>query len=726
MLSSATLCAWLVQPALSQAQTSPAAAPTGAVETVVVTAEKRSEQLKDVPQSISVLNQRYLDQIGADSLETFANTVPGLQMQTFAPGQTRITIRGISPDEQTGVTAVSYYLDEVPIAAPDQRSQPEVWLYDISQVEVLRGPQGTLWGEGAMGGTIHIITNKPDTSDFEASMLANLYTIDQGGQGYKLDAMLNIPIIKDMLAVRVVFENRFDAGWITDRIESIPNPLAAPPARYVTAAVDQNANNATANSLRAQVRFTPTSRLTIDGEFIDNGINSHTSSIGDLNAYNNIDLGLRPSTDVDHLYNATVMYAFDDFTVTSASTYSDRTTFRSVYQEPYLLGPAYAQYLTTFFEKEFNFEKGFTEEVRAVSDNQQPFRWTAGFFYQNALDGGPTIATGDIPAFGIPNYPIFDLDTKSTYNTYAFFGQAEYDILSNLTAILGGRWFNEGLGNSSPHLHSSTDGFTPLATLRYRFSDDWMAYATFSEGYRSGGFNPYAGPETYAPDKTKNYELGSKYVTPDNRLSLQGDVYYIDWSNMQYTQLSPGGFFTYVGNASKASSRGLEFTGEYHWDYGLWGQLNADWTDAHLDSAVPLTQGFLNGIASAGTSLPAVPPYKVSATAGYDTTVMDDYVLELTGVIDFVGSQHTKLEEGAIYVDPFGNQHVIGTYLQPYSSGNIRAELSKDSYSIAFYINNVWNNTNAIADDNFLVINSGQPVYYLQPRTFGVELAAHF
>jgi iron complex outermembrane receptor protein len=717
LLATTALCIAVMQ--------APSASAAPAIETVVVTAEKRAENLKDVPQSISVLNQKYINRIGADSLETFANTVPGLQMQTFAPGQTRITMRGISPDEQTGVTAVSYYLDEFPIAAGDQRSQPEVWLYDISQVEVLRGPQGTLWGGGAMGGMIRIVTNKPDTTQFEASALANVYSIDKGGNGYKADAMINAPIIDDMLAVRVVVENRFNAGWITDTINAIPDifGVVPPPARYVPTQVLDNANSSHDTSVRAQVRFTPTNRLTIDGEFINDNIQAQTSSIGDVNAYTHLDLGLRPSRESSDLYNLTVNYAFDDFTVTSASSYSQRRTFRSLFQEPILVG---SPFVTKFFETQTGYAKNFSEEVRVVSASDQPFRWTAGFFYLNSQTGGPTVATIDAPLFGLTDFTLFAFNSTSSYNTYAFFGRAEYDFTPNLTAIVGARFFHEGqtLG-PPPGPHRDTSSWTPLVTLRDKFNDNWMAYATFSEGYRSGGFNAFAGPATYAPDKTKNYEIGAKYSSPDNRASLTADVFYIDWSDMQYTQLDAGGFFTFVGNASKASSRGVEFTGEYHWDNGFWGQLNADWTDAHLDAAVPLTIGFIGGTADAGTVLPAVPPYKFAVTAGYDTSIFGDYTLELTGVVSFVGAQQTKLEEGAIFEDPvFHNHYVIGTRLSPYSSGNLRATISKDNYSVALYVNNFWNDRSPIADDNFITI-TGQPLYYLQPRTFGLELQAH-
>lgn len=486
LLATSALCAGLLQIVPALAQTAPAT-PAGAIETVIVTAEKRSEKLKNVPESITALSGQEINRIGADSLETFANNVPGLQMQTFGPGQTRITIRGISPDEQTGVTAVSYYIDEIPITAAAQRSQPEVWLYDIDRIEVLRGPQGTLYGEGAMGGTIRILTNKPDTSDFEASALANVYSIDHGDVGYKADAMINVPIIKDMLALRVVVENRYNAGWITDTIESIPDPTQSPPNRYVTSAVDKDANHSRDSSVRAALRFTPTSKLTVDATYLTNAINSNTTNIGDVNAYNNVDLGLRPTKDVSELGNLTATYDFDDFNVTSASSYTSRRTASSLFQEPILLG---SNALSTFQELSPEHTETFTQEVRAVSDNSSPFRWTLGAYYRNGFDSSVTSATGFVPSAGI-TVPIFGFNSSENYNTYAGFGQAEYDFFDTWTGIVGARWFSESQSlGPAPVIHRTTNGWTPLVTLRDKIDDDWMAYATFSEGYRPGGIQP--------------------------------------------------------------------------------------------------------------------------------------------------------------------------------------------------------------------------------------------
>lgn len=205
-------------PASAEGAAPEAAAETGAsesgVEKVVVTATKRPTALQEVPEAITAVDAGFLQSINASSLEEFASFVPSVDFQFFAPGQTRVTVRGISPDEQTGVSTVSYYIDEIAITSSEQRSQPDSHLYDIDRVEFLRGPQGTLYGEGAMGGTIRVITNKPDTHEYSASVRTSLGFIEDGEAEYSADGMVNIPIIEDTLGFRVVLHDRKDGGWI--------------------------------------------------------------------------------------------------------------------------------------------------------------------------------------------------------------------------------------------------------------------------------------------------------------------------------------------------------------------------------------------------------------------------------------------------------------------------------------------------------------------------------
>lgn len=712
LMSSAGLLA--VLPCAARAQ---GTSPDATVDTVIVTATKRSENLKDVPQAISVFGARRLDEIKADSLESLAGYIPGLEMQTFSPGRTRITIRGVSPDEQTGVTTISYYLDEIPLTAADQRSQPTVRFYDIDQVDVLRGPQGTLYGEGAMGGTIRIVTNKPDTTGFAASVKLDGYAIDKGSAGYVADGMANVPLIKDKLAARVVVERRRNAGWIDQTFESIPDPTVGPPARYVTTGHEKDVNYSDETLVRSALRFTPTEHFTADLTYIYNDLDVHSASMASLNPYQQRDFALRPSTGRSNLWNLTLRYDFGGFAVTSTSSETERDTWRRDPYDPIVFGTTAASKLnfTSFLKA-----KVFTQEVRAVSSSDRRLRWTIGGYYRDTTEDSGGTYDAYVPALG-SNVVFYSYTDQAKSKAAAVFGEAEFDLTKHLTLIGGLRWFQEE--QTSGALSRKPNGVTPKATLRYRFSKDLMAYATYSEGYRSGGFNFNAGPKEYAPDKTKNYEIGVKFDSADRRLSISGDIYLIDWNNMQFIQLDSGGFFTYIGNANKASSRGAEVEINYHVTDKLWTEVSGNVTSAHLDSNV---HGNLTPTIASGTELPAVPTYKLNAIVGYDTPVLGDYNLRLTAGVSLVGPQHSKLEQNGVYTDPlFGGVYVIGSRIPASASGRLRAELSRSNWTVAVYANNIWNDHTPIGNDNFLP-SLGQPLYYLQPRTVGMELSARF
>nr|WP_321442458.1 TonB-dependent receptor [uncultured Hyphomonas sp.] len=686
------------------------------LDVVYVTSTKRTEILQDVPQSISLLDEEYLSRLSSDSLADYADFVPGLELQTFAPGRSRITMRGISPDEQTGLTTVSFYLDEIPMTAAGQTAQPEVQLYDIERVELLRGPQGTLYGEGAMGGTIRIITAKPDTEEAGGSFKLSTQTIDGGESGYSLAGMINLPLVKDKLAARIVAETRENPGWIDQRNLTIPDPSLAPPSRYVIASEEEDVNSSTNSWVRAALRYTPTDNLTIDLTYLHDKLDVNSSNQANIDFDTNQNLGLTPSENESDLWNLTGSYDFDGFTLTSASSYTTRDTITKTPQEPVLLGTTD---LSTYETVSADETTSFTQEVRAVSNGEGPFRWAVGAYYRNGSYKNDIAATGYVPAL-MSEIPIFSITNSSDFRTHAVFGEVEYDLTDILTVVAGARWFEEK-EEAPGGLERKSDDITPRVTLKVEPSDSFMAYATYSEGYRSGGFNPNAGPTQYEPDTTQNYEIGAKYTR--GGLSASGAVYYIDWSDMQFIQLDSGGFFTFVGNASAASSTGAEFDLVYDFDNGIWARIGGNVTDAKLESDV---FGNFTGVIPAGRALPAVPEYKLGLSGGYDTTLQSGYTVGVSGGISFVGPQESKLEEGGTYTEPlFGSSYTIGSSIDSYASGRIRAQLGKDNWTAAVYINNIFNEEAAIGNDNYLP-TFGQPLYYLQPRTFGVELSSRF
>ncbi|WP_299329544.1 TonB-dependent receptor [Parasphingopyxis sp.] len=685
---------------------------------IIVTASRRDETLAEIPQAISVLGDNVLEDVNVDDLSGFAAYVPGLETQAFSPGRNRITIRGISPDEQTGVTTISYYLDEIPLTAAGQRSQTTVRLYDIERIEVLRGPQGTLYGEGAMGGTIRIITNKPDTNDFEASMLADGHFVDGGEFGWILNGMVNVPIAQDVFAARVVVQTRETPGWIDNELLTITNSFLPPPDRYSTDRTIEDANSSTNTSVRAALRFTPVSDLTIDLTYIYDELDVDTSNIANIDQRNHRDLGLRPSTSDTELFNITINYDFEAFSVTSATSFTDRDTTQRDPQEPFLLG---SPLVTSNFIDQQSMSESLTQELRIVSSPENRFRWTIGGYYRDGKVQESFVSTGFVPLLG-GTTEFFSFANRSDFETFALFGEAEFDITDALTVIAGGRWFHEReeLNNTSAR---NASGFTPRFTIRFFPTEEFMTYATYSEGYRSGGFNAFAGPPTFAPDTTENFEIGGRYTSADGSLSIGGAIYHIQWDDMQFIQLDAGGFFTFVGNANEASSTGIELEVDYRSDSGFWVRAGGNYTDAQLESDV---FGGLTGVIPEGRELPAVPSLRLSAIVGYDFDISSDLTLGLSAGVTYTDDQESKLEEGGVATDPlFGNMFVIGSSIPSYATGTLRAELRNDTWSAALYVNNIWNEDAVIANDNFLP-TFGQPLYYLQPRTVGMQLGLRF
>ncbi|HEY0342525.1 MAG TPA: TonB-dependent receptor, partial [Steroidobacteraceae bacterium] len=216
----------------------------GALEEVTVTAQKRTQNIQDVPMSISALDGAALDAIGAKNFEDFAREIPGLAFANLGPGQNRFTIRGVSTF--SGTSVVGIYLDDSPIASTINYSQPSLALYDVERVEVLKGPQGTLYGEGSLGGTLRYITADPDPTKFAAKSEATVSNTEKGGTNYDIEAAVNLPLIDNELAVRLVALHQYDSGYI-DNI-----PLH-----------DNNFNDVTTDAFRAKVLWKATDALSI-------------------------------------------------------------------------------------------------------------------------------------------------------------------------------------------------------------------------------------------------------------------------------------------------------------------------------------------------------------------------------------------------------------------------------------------------------------------------------
>lgn len=703
------------------AQVDPAATPAPEADSVtreriVVTATKRTQDLQDVPQAVTVIDEGFLKSINAASLEQFAAYVPSLDFQFFAPGQTRFTIRGVSPDEQTGDTTTSFYLDEIPLTSTEQRSQPDAHIYDIERVEILRGPQGTLYGEGAMGGTIRVITRKPDASEAVGSARASMGVVTDGDVDYSMDAMVNLPIVDDELALRVVGHTRQTGGWI-DLYQADPLTGANLGLR------EEDANESRAYNVRAAARWEPGDNFTLDATYIHNLLkvqNTNLANSGD----NHVWFDETPRNDKYDLWNATATWDLEPFTIVASSSFTDRESDRRDPEVGPLLG------FTTSTVLAFNDIQSFAQEVRLVSADEGPFRWTIGGYYRDTSSHiiGDRETTPVIPG------GVLTFDSYSDYNNKAIFGEVEYDLTDRLTILGGARAFWEeedthsidsGLFIGPTPVFSSQsredDDVNLKATISYDVSDETMVYATYAEGFRSGGFNADAlGVGNYRPDKTGNYEVGVKYASDDGMLTVNAAAFYIDWKDLQFIQQVPLSIFTFVGNANEASSKGVELEVLWRPVEEAWISVGGNYTDAQLEADAKANL-LPSGIIPAGTKLPGVPEYKISLAAGYDIPLWSDVLLSLSGGVNFVDDSFSKLEQGGSFTIPGFGTFTIGSVLPAYETANLRAQIGTERLSAALYVNNVFNERAKLGDDNFGFL-FGPNYYWNEPRVIGVEV----
>jgi iron complex outermembrane receptor protein len=745
-LCSAALGALAMAPAFADAHAQEAVAGKGdgaGFEEIVVTAGRREEKLMSVPQSISALTDARLAELGADNFSDYARFVPGLDFVEFAPGQTRITLRGVSAE--VGASTVSYYIDEISITSGDQSAQPDFKMFDIERVEVLRGPQGTLYGEGSMGGTIKVITRKPDATEFAGAIDMTAGTIRTGGEEYAVSGMLNVPIVTDKLAVRAVGMYRNSDGWIDN---------------VLPGSEQKDTNSSEIYGVRVAVRFTPTENLTFTGTSIFNRLRTDNNNVVNRGA----DIAtpaLSPRDDDYDLYGLTVDYEFPGVTLTSATSYSKRDTairltdsvaaldyFNSVFGP--ITGGAYTITGSLVFLADQG--KSFTQEVRLVSDNDSRFSWTVGGFYRDAkgtssvyrvttpdFTFGPGNLLGATPGDVVPG-GIYTSATRVKTEDIAIFGEATYRLTDAIEVTGGLRWFQEKqnfVGATSGALvfdpgtgsfvqpdvldNNKIDDMTPKATISYTPNQNALIFFTAARGYRAGGVNLLAdilpaAQNRYKNDATMNYELGGKFTFADGRITLTGAVYYIDWSDLQVTDFDATLGIGYISNAGSAHSMGAELELLAKPTDRLTLSLSGNITEAELDSDVPGANFAVDGsVIEKGTRLPDIPRYKFGATAQYVYPLSSTLNLVLHGDASFVGNSYSRLEAGVNEALGLGNSK------QPaYAIGNLRAGIEAERWSATLFINNVWDEFAALGDDNFGGFHRNQP------RTLGINLKYDF
>jgi len=590
-LNSRTVKLYAVAPSLAQRPavlSTPHVSPQfSALEEVVVTATKREEFLRDVPVSATVLSGAVMNQAGVTNIADIAAMTPGVEYDFNAQWGggvlTNLAIRGI--DSKVGASTTGIYINDVPIQARNGNfGNPYPVTFDLARVEVLRGPQGTLFGAGAEGGSIRFIPNEPSTTTFSSLSRVEFGSTQYGGSSYEAGAAAGGPLVDGRVGARVTAWYRDDAGYI-DRVD----PFTLSP-------VDRNSNEARSEAFRLSFAIEPNDALRITPLLAYQSMRiADTSSFYEYlsdpaaGVLRNGKLLSQPIENRFTLATTTLEYRFADALLTAASSYLDRTTSATIdttneagavfyggFGNP--LGSAYpASYADAVPTLTSLRQIVLSQEVRLMSsDRNAPVRWAAGLFFSRARQD----ERQDTYPIATPLNPGVYSNEDYTDTLTSGFGNLEVPISHGLRTRLGLRVddarseFSQYAGGfaavgAPPFSHAVTDErpITPQFDVEYESADHNLAYANVAKGFRVGGINTAlpiqcgerAVPSSYASDSVWSYEIGTKRRSFGDRLQLAVSAFYLRWNNIQEHEVPECGF-GYVANAGDATGKGFDLS----------------------------------------------------------------------------------------------------------------------------------------------------------------------
>jgi iron complex outermembrane receptor protein len=752
-------------------------------KTVIVTATKRNETIQDVPFSINAQTAEDIARSGAGNLEDVARSVAGLSIQNLGPGQSQVAVRGVSAGQivrdQPGVKEqVGVYLDESVISL--SLFTPDIDLYDLNRIETLRGPQGTLFGSGSVGGTVRYITNQPEIGKQEGSLEANVNTISDGGTGGHIKGMVNLPLGETM-ALRAVGYHTEYGGWID--------------AIGPSGGEDVNSGNRTGGRLALTIQ--PNESLTITPRIIyqeigADGFNraeafnwlSGTTTLPDDSQYLLLDEEFSDETMIADL---TASLDLGPVTLTSVTSYIDRDILVS--RDATALSSSVSSdlgYPPSSFTLPSNLRdttayESTTQELRLSSNTDGPFQWLAGVFYSTndrvyaqrlptpgydaVTDATLGAGTSAAVANGFPADSPFNSDLSYSLTQYAVFGEASYDVTERMTLTAGGRFYDfeedrtissGGLfanGDSNVKDTTSSDGFSPRVLVSYDATDAITLNAQASQGFRLGGVNDplnvplctpqdqsiFGGFQSYGDEKLWNYEAGMKALT--GNVTFNAAAFYTDIQDLQVTLDAGSCSSRIVFNVEKAHTAGLE--AELGWSPmdGLDLSFAASVLEAKFDSTVRDGTGAIIGGIEDGNRLPSVPELQLSAAGTYRwSPSWVDGDAFVSGSVQHIGDRYTQpsdqlatqglpattgLALGAL-TGLESPRDLVDLNLDAYTTLNISTGLEFDTWSVTAYINNVTDEDAELSFDRERGGRARLGFHVNQPRTFGITVRKSF
>ena len=702
------------------------------LDEIIVTATRRAESLQDVGMSIKALGSAEINTRGLQAMGDYLTSVPSVSFNEKGGGRNQITIRGVSSGvSASGSDTTAFYFGEIPVSST-ARGNPDLKLFDIERIEILRGPQGTLFGANAMGGAVRVIPNGAEFDAVSGSVEATLSTTKQGGTNYNVSGAFNFPLIEDKLAIRVV-------GYTYDNSGFVDNKITGGAAFGIADAESENVTGEKTHGGRLALAFQPTDNLLIEASVLiqdqtTSGLPEVTVADGDWSQNRWIPENLRDDFQV---YNLTFNYEGKGFDVVASASFMDRQWYQNRDIHAFgILGPD-----TPVGLFDSNDEEIFVQEVRVSSNNDNRFQWLFGGYHSkknlhftNGLFwfGSEASALAIFPAVLPVNSFVHRRDNDISDEQYALFGEVSYQITDKLKATAGLRWFTYDniqnltvagiFQNQQDLLATSATTYTPKFALNFQATEDQLYYASATNGFRPGGAaRPLpsacdadlndAGfteqPDGTTPDSLWSYEAGTKLNMADGRVAFSAAAYYIDWTNIPTGTLLRCGF-SFVYNADSASVKGLEMEVAVQAAENLRFDIGGSYNDAQLDPSLNPVTGLVQ---TEGGRTPGVARFTTTVGAEYDFTIAEwDSLLRMDA--HYVGASSNGLP-GVGLSTPSGDYTVV----------NLRWSTDFDGWNVELFATNLFDETVNIVVDTELPDNR---TYRGRPRTIGARLRYNF
>lgn len=777
-------CAPMVLATPAIAQETQAEEETASGNVIVVTATKRDSTIQDVPFSINAQTAEDIQRSGAVSLEDLSRNVAGLSIQNLGPGQSQVSVRGVSAGQvvrdQPGVKEqVGVYLDESVISL--SLFTPDLDLFDLNRVETLRGPQGTLFGSGSVGGTIRYITNQPVMGVYQGQVEGNLNLVDGDDLGYHLKGAVNIPV-GDTVAIRAV-------GYYTEYGGFID---------AVGPAAGDDVNGGERYGGRLAVKFDAGNGFSLTPRIVYQKIEADGFNRAEIfNLYSNEFTDPAFTFDDDEQYllqreafedetliaDLVAELELDGVTLTSVTSYTDREILVSR-DASALTGsvsvdlgyPDAAVNLPSNLRDTTDLES-WTQEVRASSNGDSPLQWVIGGFYSDTdrfyrqrlptpgYDAFTDATLGDgtsaAVANGFPADSPFNSDLPYSIEQIAVFGEATYAFTDALDVTLGARYYDfdetrtittGGLfanGDTGQVDETSSNGLSPRLLVSYDVSDTVTLNAQASKGFRLGGVNDplnvplcsaedealFGGFQSYDDETLWNYEIGAKASGNGFYANVAG--FYNDINNLQVTLDAGSCSSRIVFNVEEAHTMGIETEFGFSPSPGLDFVLSGSLIEAEFNTTLPEPLATATGIRD-GNRLPSVPEFQFSASGSYEWPVSDNADAYISASYSHVGSRFTQpadqennprtFAHGLPFNGMDGTETTTVDLLLPsYDIVNLSAGIDFDSgLTFVLYANNIFDENALLSFDRERGGRARLGYRVNQPRTYGVTVRQSF